>query len=544
MELSDAIEVSRVNNVFMRKGPRPLQVGSLVLIGHHLIFSPVPSCDGNSDDFWLLHRAVDRVLYEPVSKERPSKGGLLVLKCKNFMIIVFEIPNWDECQAAAHSCDHDYPFYYRCSFQVLDDGWKAFDSEEEFARLIVRCGDAFRISSVNEGFKVCPSYPEKVIVPKGIGDDYLRISATFRDGSRFPVLSYFHKHTKSCILRCGQPLIGPTNRRCKEDENILKSLLNHNRGTIIDTRAIQIAQNARSKATLDCLGGGFESRMNYTHFRYMCIPIPRIREIHVSLAKMVELCNDRQISSDRFISRLAQASWLQCVSDSLNCAANVAQCVHCEDTPEVPVIVHGGEGTDTTLLATSLAQVMLDPDARTIRGFESLVEREWICAGHPFQLRNAHSAYAEGTITGPQESPVFLCFLDSVYQIIAQYPHSFEFGEDFLIFLFEHAYASEFGSFLGNNEMMKAELGVKKSTVSLWSYVNNPEILRTFVNTLYEPRESVIWPSVAPQSIVSMLRLFFRWQSDWTEEDYLKKAAAQWRTKERELISRALLLRR
>ncbi|KHJ99809.1 hypothetical protein OESDEN_00210 [Oesophagostomum dentatum] len=48
-------------------------------------------------------------------------------------------------------------------------------------------------------FQVCQSYPEKVIVPKGIGDDYLRISATFRDGSRFPVLSYYHKSTK--ILR-------------------------------------------------------------------------------------------------------------------------------------------------------------------------------------------------------------------------------------------------------------------------------------------------------------------------------------------------------
>ncbi|EPB65915.1 hypothetical protein ANCCEY_15008 [Ancylostoma ceylanicum] len=91
---------------------------------------------------------------------------------------------------------------------------------------------------------------------------------------------------------------------------------------------------------------------------------------------------------------------------------------------------------------------------------------------------------------------------------------------------------------------MKAELGVKRSTVSLWSYVNNPEILRSFVNILYEPRESVIWPSVAPQSIHVWERLFFRWQSDWTEEDYLKKSSAQWRTKERELISRALVLRR
>ncbi|KHJ99808.1 hypothetical protein OESDEN_00209 [Oesophagostomum dentatum] len=162
MELSDAIEIPRVNGVFMRKGPRPAQEN----------FS-VPSLQ-------LLHRAVDRVLCEPLSKDQPSKGGVLVLKCKNFMIfiviihaiivyclfiqiIVFEVPNWEECSAAARSietlsningCSHDYPFYYRCPFQVLDDGWKAFDSEEEFARLIVRCGDAFRISSVNEGFTV------------------------------------------------------------------------------------------------------------------------------------------------------------------------------------------------------------------------------------------------------------------------------------------------------------------------------------------------------------------------------------------------------
>uniref|UniRef100_A0A1I7WYF2 Myotubularin phosphatase domain-containing protein n=1 Tax=Heterorhabditis bacteriophora TaxID=37862 RepID=A0A1I7WYF2_HETBA len=176
--------------------------------------------------------------------------------------------------------------------------------------------------------------------------------------------------------------------------------------------------------------------------------------------------------------------------------------------------------------------------------FESLIEREWICAGHPFSLRNAHSAYAEGSITGPHESPVFLCFLDAVHQIIFQYPHSFEFGEDFLIFLFEHAYASEFGSFLGSNEKMKSELNVKKLTVSLWSYINNPTILRSFVNTLYEPRESVLWPSVAPQSIRIWERLFFRWQKDWTEEDSLKKSAAQWMSKERELTSRAVVLRR
>ncbi len=48
-----------------------------------------------------------------------------------------------------------------------------------------------------------------------------------------------------------------------------------------------------------------------------------------------------------------------------------------------------------------------------------------------------------------------------------------------------------------------------KKTVSLWSYFNRPEILRTFLNPFYEPNLNVLWPSVAAQSIVSQLIDFF-----------------------------------
>lgn len=91
-----------------------------------------------------------------------------------------------------------------------------------------------------------------------------------------------------------------------------------------------------------------------------------------------------------------------------------------------------------------------------------------------------------------------------------QYPSCFEFNEEILIFLFEHAYASEFGSFLGNNEQDKYKYRVKKATVSLWSYINHPDILTTFVNSLYEPYDAVLWPSVAPQSIVKILLFNFK----------------------------------
>lgn len=47
---------------------------------------------------------------------------------------------------------------------------------------------------------------------------------------------------------------------------------------------------------------------------------------------------------------------------------------------------------------------------------------------------------------------MFLLFLDCVWQMLHQFPCSFEFNEHFLVTLFEHAYASQFGTFLGNNE--------------------------------------------------------------------------------------------
>lgn len=47
--------------------------------------------------------------------------------------------------------------------------------------------------------------------------------------------------------------------------------------------------------------------------------------------------------------------------------------------------------------------------------FEALVEREWLQAGHPFNDRCAKSAFAVSK--NRQEAPVFLLFLDCVWQV-------------------------------------------------------------------------------------------------------------------------------
>ena len=73
------------------------------------------------------------------------------------------------------------------------------------------------------------------------------------------------------------------------------------------------------------------------------------------------------------------------------------------------------------------------------------------------------------------------------------------------MYLSDNAYSSKFGTFLGDNEEERFKMRLRDETVSLWSYTNRPEVLLDFLNCMYEPNVGIIWPSVAPISIVSII---------------------------------------
>jgi len=56
------------------------------------------------------------------------------------------------------------------------------------------------------------------------------------------------------------------------------------------------------------------------------------------------------------------------------------------ESGKTSVVVHCSDGWDRTAQLTSLSLLMLDGYYRTIRGFEVLVEKEWLSFGHRFQL--------------------------------------------------------------------------------------------------------------------------------------------------------------
>lgn len=515
MEFAELIKTPKVDHVILHRPlHEPTQV-VLCITSHHIILSARSS----RDELWILH-----VMVDSVERRQSVHQNALIIKCKDFRIIQLDIPSKDELNNVADSINclsnfDDprlfYPFYHRPMFEIMEDGWQAFNHEYQ---KILKGSDLWRVSSANKGYSLCSSYPQRLIVPKTVSDESLAKVAQFRCLGRFPVLSYIHKPNGACIVRSGQPMVGSGNKRCKEDEKYLNTIIGNKRGYIIETRTQKVAQLAKAN------GGGYEPEIYYPLLRRVHRPIERYPNLAESLHKLMDVIQDKGCSTEQWWSRLNSSNWLQNKVDVLTCASLVAQCIAEEGAT---VLVHGSEGTDSTLQVSSLAQIILDPDCRTVQGFEALIEREWLEAGHPFGKRCKHGAWPPvrpgGMFNSAEYSPVFMLFLDCVWQLTQRFPLSFEFDEDFLILIFEHAYASEFGTFLANSSKEREEYQIPTRTTSLWSYINKPEILQKYINPFYRPNSDAIWPSVAPVSIELWESLFYRWNCDRTPKIKAKK---------------------
>ena len=46
------------------------------------------------------------------------------------------------------------------------------------------------------------------------------------------------------------------------------------------------------------------------------------------------------------------------------------------------------DGRDVSCIVSSLVQLLCDPHCRSIIGFETLIQKEWVAMGHPFCSRN------------------------------------------------------------------------------------------------------------------------------------------------------------
>lgn len=77
-----------------------------------------------------------------------------------------------------------------------------------------------------------------------------------------------------------------------------------------------------------------------------------------------------------------------------------------------------------------------------------LVDKEWLAYGHKFQDRIGQ---ASSKSNDAERSPIFIQFLDAVFQLLNQFPSAFEFSERLLVMLAESLYSGRFGNFIYNS---------------------------------------------------------------------------------------------
>lgn len=540
MEFAELIKISRVDNVRMRRPVKAAMEVTAAVTGHHLILSATEEESSLTLDreIWLLHRNIHTIGKEADT----SRSGTICLKYKDLRTFYLDIIGPDKLQALTTTLEllsgvqeatSAYPFFYSPGFKALEDGWHLFRPEEEYGKIVKSGEAAWRVSRANQEYGLCPTYGRLLLVPAAITDAQALNCAKHRQGGRFPHLAYLHRadqpHPPAAAATAAVPLVRASHTvagwRNGDDEKLMAAILGHFRkGFIISV-------------TSDKAGSKPEFEASYHHWKRVNMKLASTRDLTESLASLSVACNDPV--NEKWLSKLAAARWLTHVKDVLNAACLVAQCLEKE---VAPVLVFEQESQDLALVITSLTQIILNPDSRTLHGFEALVEREWIQGGHPFWTR--HSPQVNISASSGESAPVFLLFLDCVHQIYAQFPCSFEFTEKLLVFLADHSCASPFGTFLCNSEKERGEAGVREHTVSLWSYLNQVEILSTHLNCVYLPNKAVIWPSVASMSILLWAGYFLRWVQDQSSHHWERKKMSEIMERNKEAKLAALRLRR
>ncbi|XP_050949444.1 myotubularin-related protein 1b isoform X3 [Labeo rohita] len=401
----------------------------------------------------------------------------------------------------AFPLSHNMPlfaFKYRETFP--EDGWKIYDPVAEYKRQGLP-NESWIISKVNSSYQLCETYPALLVLPSNVTEDELKRVAAFRAKRRFPVLSWIHPESQATIVRCGQPQVGPSDRRCREDERYLQTILDANAQShklcIFDARQSTVADTNKAK------DGGYENESFYINVELNFLEIPNIHVMRESLRKLKEVVYPA-IDQQRWFSSVDSTHWLEYIRLLLAGAVRIADRI---ESGKTSVVVHCSDGWDRTAQLTSLAMLMLDAHYRSLRGFQVLLEKEWLSFGHRFASRVGHG---DGNHANSERSPLFVQFIDCVWQMTRQFPSAFEFNELFLITVLDHLYSCLFGTFLYNSEQERVSKEVYSKTVSLWSYVNSQ--LEEFTNPLYVNYEHhVLYPVASLRHLELWVSYYVRW---------------------------------
>ncbi|XP_034535808.1 myotubularin-related protein 10 isoform X2 [Notolabrus celidotus] len=295
----------------------------------------------------------------------------------------------------------------------------SFDRPSDWDREIKRTGASeWRVCSINEGYAVSQSLPEYIVVPVSLADQDLKQYSIFLHDSRLPHWCWNHSNG-SALVRMAS--ISDPIQQKKIDQRIFTAI------TKSHPQRSEVVRLDLDK----CLPNILEIQSAFMRVRQICVMDPF------------------EESEERWLSAVENSRWLEHVRSFLKQSAEV---VYHLDGKNASVIIQEEEDRDLNCVVSSLVQLMLDPHYRSIVGFQSLVQKEWVMAGHRFLDRCNHLKKNE-----KEESPLFMLFLDCVWQMMNQYPAAFEFTETYLTILSDSMWIPLFSTFLFNSPKQRAK---------------------------------------------------------------------------------------
>ncbi|XP_018306060.1 myotubularin-related protein 10-B isoform X2 [Mycetomoellerius zeteki] len=472
--ISGVLSVTNFKLTFVTSGDSN---GENVTHQQNHLYGYMDTCLTNIDEIYIMIGDKKRKLVP--GNTVPSKVKGIFIICKNLRTWSFSFkfsPLGHGKNLLTALLHHAFPSrhqllfaydYKEAYYSSLDKNVQLFrdisDWQNELKRSL--CSDetkkGWRLSMVNAKFQLCPSLSQYVVVPASVTDNQLT------DAAR-----HFQERMQENIMF----------------ENVRKSHPQKIPPVVIElNKEINVKLIAAS----------------FTKFINLCTP-ENIRQFW--------------IQDNNFYSLLENTKWLKYISYCLQKTVEVCDRLNLG----ISVILQEGAARDLCCVISSLAQLLLDHHFRTIAGFQSLLQKEWVAGGHPFCDRLGHIVKANS-----EKSPLFLLYLDCVWQLCQQYPTEFEFTETYLTTLWDAAHVSIFDTFIFNCERDRAVAAMDPNTPlvlrSVWDWreqFNDQDIL-LFYNPLFIPcsstdkikteNETIIKPLYAVSSLELWTQCYFRW---------------------------------
>ena len=339
-------------------------------------------------------------------------------------------------------------------------------------------------------------------------------------------------------------MVGITQNRSVQDEKLIEAIFQSHWSPELRTSNVTVYGATTTNLIIDARptvnavantakGAGTENMDYYKEGKKVYLGIDHIHAMRESIGKVVEALREADqllasinndlpdsVSGLAVLDRqaLRRSGWLRHISAILEGTLIITKNIHVNSSH---VLIHCSDGWDRTSQLSALSQLCLDPFYRTIRGFEILIEKDWLSFGHKFLDRCGHlssekfflcptgdSASGSGADAAQaflasvqnrfasqnhlkETSPIFHQFLETVRQIQRQFPQRFEFNERFLHQLYYHLYSCQFGTFLFNCERERkvGDGGPPPCarTVSIWDFFNSPAEMAQNRNSAYDP---------------------------------------------------------